>query len=274
MTQSFQFLMNPQLQDIRPLFAGSSKSSPSNLVGPRTADCTILHYVLSGKGTVYCGGKEFPVHGGQSFLVLPGKSASWKADAYEPWEYQWVGFSGVLSHRFAELPPVFDTPEGVFSRLEDLSAMNTHTELLLAGELFKLLYLLAAPKREQRSYVQQIADRIQACYMQKISVEDMAREFQMDRAYLNRQFKKATGQSIKEYITRVRLDRAVWYLARGYSVKETAGLCGYNDVSNFSRGFKQRHNMSPQQWKSHIAAVHREKSLLTGNPAKRNDPQV
>lgn len=266
MKDSFQFLMNPELQDIKPIFAGASKSSPGDLVGPRVFDCTTIYYVLSGCGTVYQDEKEFPVRGGQAFIILPGKSASWRPDKHDPWEYQWVGFTGTLSHRFAELPVVFDVPQNVFAKLEDLSAVNTHTEYRLASELFMLFYLLLEPKREQRSYVQQIADHIQASYMQKLSVEDLARQFRMDRSYLNRQFKKATGQSIKEYITYVRLDRAVWYLARGYSVKETAGLCGFNDVSNFSKAFKQHHsaNMSPQQWKLHIADIHRKNKLLTG----------
>ena len=30
---------------------------------------------------------------------------------------------------------MFDVPDGVFSKLEHLSAMNTHTEYLLTGEL-------------------------------------------------------------------------------------------------------------------------------------------
>ena len=275
MGKRFQFLMNPELQDIRPIFAGAAKLLPSEVIGPIRSDCTTLYYVLSGQGAVYFEEKEAPVHAGQAFLFTPGQTASWKADKNAPWEYQWVGFTGTLSHRFAELPMVFDVPDNVFSALEDLSAMNTHTEYLLASELFKLFYLLLKPKREKRSYVQQIADRIQSSYMQKLSVEDLAKEFRMDRSYLNRQFKKATGRSIKEYITFVRMERAVWYLARGYSVKETAGLCGFNDVSNFSRTFKQHHNsnLSPQQWRTHITEVHRKNALLTSeNKARRSGP--
>lgn len=272
MSKRFQFLMNPELQDIRPIFAGAAKLQPSEVIGPVRSDCTSLYYVLSGHGTLYFEENEISVHAGQAFLLTPGQTATWKADVAVPWEYQWVGFTGTLSHRFAELPTVFQVPEHVFSPIEDLSAMNTHTEYLLASELFKLFYLLLEPKREKRSYVQQIADHIQASYMQKLSVEELAKQFRMDRSYLNRQFKKATGQSIKEYITNVRLERAVWHLARGYSVKETAALCGFSDVSNFSRAFKQHHtsNMSPQQWKTHIAAVHRDNALLTStNKAKK-----
>ena len=264
MADSFQFLMNPDLQDIKPILAGASKARPSELATPRKIDCTLIHYVLSGCGYLYTGEKKFLVKKGQAFILLPGETASWMADEHDPWVYQWVGFTGTLSHRFAELPSVFDVPNAVFSRLEGLSAMNTHTEYRLASELFLLFYLLLEPKREKRSYVQQIADLIQTSYMQQLSVSQIAEQFRMERSYLNRQFKKSTGQSIKEYITNVRLFRAEWYLARGYSVKETASLCGYSDVSNFSRAFKQHHSshMSPQQWRSHVTNVHRENALL------------
>ena len=95
MSKRFQFLMNPQLQDIRPIFAGASRSDPSEFVGSKTSECTMLYYILSGQGVVYCEDKEISTHAGQAFLVLPGKSASWKADDNDPWEYQWVGFTGI-----------------------------------------------------------------------------------------------------------------------------------------------------------------------------------
>lgn len=267
MGKSFQFLMNPDLKDLKPIFAGAALSKAGDLNGPAASDCTSIYYVFHGCGTYYSKGGTYPVRSGQAFILLPGETASWQADSADPWQYQWIGFTGALSHRFAELPPVFDVPQGVFTEIENLGAMNTHTEYRLVSELFMLFYLLLEPKREKRSYVQQIVDLIQSSYMQKLTVENIAQQFRMDRSYLNRQFKKHTGLSIKEYITTVRLDRAVWYLARGYSVKETAGLCGFNDVSNFSRAFKQNHtdHMSPQQWRTYITNVHREKALLTAS---------
>ena len=265
MRNSFQFLMNPQLQDIRPLFAGACRDEPAHLDTFQPADCMFLYYIWSGSGTLYCKDRTYPIGAGQAFLLLPGHGASLLADDNEPPEYQWIGFSGTMSHRFSELPTVFDVPDGVFSKLENPSAMNTHAEYLLASELLKLFYLLLEPKREKGNYIQQLVDRIQSSYMQKLSVEELAKEFRMDRSYLNRRFKQSTGHSIKEYLTHVRLDRAVWYLARGYSVKETAELCGFNDVSNFSRAFKRHHtgNLSPQQWQMHISRVHKENALLT-----------
>ena len=268
MEKNFQFLMNPPIQDLKPLFVGASPNASDSTI-PKALDCTVIYYVLSGCGSVYMDEQEFAVHAGQAFIILPGKTTSWRSSAHAPWSYQWLGFTGALSHRFAELAPVFDVPEGVITPLTGPKEMNTHIEYRLVSELFMLFYLLLEPKREQRSYVQQIVDLIQSSYMQKLTVEAMATQFRMDRSYLNRQFKKATGYSIKEYITKVRLDRAVWYLARGYSVKETAVLCGFSDVSNFSKAFKQHHpdNLSPQQWRLHITKVHKEQSLLT-SPGK------
>ncbi|MBP3634190.1 MAG: AraC family transcriptional regulator [Oscillospiraceae bacterium] len=259
--------MNPDLHDLKPILAGSSKSLPDEVNGSQRSDCVVLYYVTAGSGTFYIKDEQYAAKKGQAFMILPGETASWRASHHDPWSYQWVGFTGSLSHRFSELPPVFDVPDGVFAPLESLRAMNTHTEYRLTSELFQLFFLLLEPKRENRSYVQQVADLIQSSYMQHLTVEEIAKQFRMDRSYLNRQFKKATGQSIKEYITNVRLDRAAWYLARGYTVKETAGLCGFNDVSNFSKAFKHHHsnNMSPQQWRSHITGVHKENALLTSS---------
>ena len=275
MEKNFQFLMNPDLKDLKPIFTGFACDKISEIKGPFASDCTTIYYILEGHGTFYYKGTSHRVQSGQAFIIQPGETASWQSDSHDPWQYQWVGFTGTLSHRFAELPPVFDVPDGVFTPLENLNAMNTHTEYRLVSELFQLFYLLLEPKREKRSYAQQIVDLIQSSYMQKLTVEHIAEQFRMDRSYLNRKFKKHTGQSIKDYLTKVRLDRAIWYLARGYSVKETASLCGFNDVSNFSRAFKKNHtdHLSPQQWQTHITNVHREKNLLTSTksvPGKAN----
>jgi AraC-like DNA-binding protein len=85
--------------------------------------------------------------------------------------------------------------------------------------------------------------------MRSIRIEDIAKQLNLDRRYLTRLFKEKTGQSIQEYLIQVRLEEAVQCLQNGYSVSDTAILCGYEDVSNFSKMFKKRYGISPAQMK-------------------------
>lgn len=56
-------------------------------------------------------------------------------------------------------------------------------------------------------------------------------EFGIDRRHMSAQFKKKTGYSVQEFITKIRIDEAISYLAQGYSGKEAAKLCGFSDAT-------------------------------------------
>jgi AraC-like DNA-binding protein len=86
--------------------------------------------------------------------------------------------------------------------------------------------------------------------MENISVELIAQQMNLDRRYLTRLFKAKTGKTMQEYLIEVRLKQACEYLRQGFSVNHTASLCGYEDVSNFSRMFKKRYGLSPQHWQN------------------------
>ena len=85
--------------------------------------------------------------------------------------------------------------------------------------------------------------------MRSIRIDDIAKQLNLDRRYLTRLFKEKTGQSIQEYLIQVRLEEAAHCLQSGYSVNDTATLCGYEDVSNFSKMFKKRYGISPTKMK-------------------------
>jgi AraC-like DNA-binding protein len=97
--------------------------------------------------------------------------------------------------------------------------------------------------------VRRVKDFIRAAYMQNIRVEQIAETMNLDRRYLSRLFKEKTGQSVKEYLSDVRMEEAKRYLKTGVSVTECAHLTGYDDVCNFSKMFKKHTGISPRRFK-------------------------
>ena len=69
-------------------------------------------------------------------------------------------------------------------------------------------------------------------------------------------FQSKTGKTIQEYLIEVRLKQACEYLRQGFSANHTASLCGYEDVSNFSRMFKKQYGLSPQHWHNNAKSAH------------------
>ena len=92
------FINNRHLQDLNPLIVGMEQCLPGHSFGPAIRPYTLIHFVMKGKGTLYKRGKEYPVHAGDAFLILPDEITTYTADMDDPWHYQWIGFDGA-DHR-------------------------------------------------------------------------------------------------------------------------------------------------------------------------------
>jgi len=261
---AYQIILGKQLLDLNPVTAGDATLTP----GKRTV-CTdnhggnmLIHYVYKGCGVFNCRGEEYLVHAGQAFLLQPSDYASsyYVADLNDPWSYAWISFNGALSSAFADLPPVFDVPEGQLSHLTDLRKPNPMLEYQLASDLMLLYATLLEPKKRKQDYVQLAIDFIQANYMNEISVEEVAQYVGLNRYYLSRLFKRKSGKSIQQYLLEVRLHEARRLLMQDYFVKEVAAMSGFRDVSNFSKIFKREQDgLSPSTWRLRQIELTKEK---------------
>ena len=67
--------------------------------------------------------------------------------------------------------------------------------------------------------------------------------------YLNREYKKWTGETIFSCLKRIRIERAKQLLSTGYySVEEVARKTGYKDTSYFSKVFSAATGVTPGRW--------------------------
>lgn len=256
MAYEFQFHLSMHFQDLTPILAGEAENVPGRRVSLRS-EHHIIHYVRRGKGILYTDKGAFPAHAGQILYLRPGEAGSFLADSEDPWAYRWIGFDGNQSHRFSILPTVFDAPEGAFDGLCDLRDHSKIIEYKLLSELYFLFYQLLPTEEPQLNYTQQIIDHIQNHYMEPLTVSGIADTVGLNRSYLTRKFKKDTGFSIQFYLNKFRHTKALHYLEAGYSVKETAALCGYDNASSFCKIFKSvdLQGLTPQQRKHRYATV-------------------
>lgn len=240
------FLTNRHLQDLNPLIAGEEQCDPGHSFGPAVRKYTLLHYVVSGKGTLFSRGQVFPVSAGQVFLILPGEVTTYTADEKEPWHYRWVGFDGALSEAFSQLPPVFPLAGDVLQKILRAAEDPAGAEYRVSAELLQLYARLFTEKGDSNRHVRRVENYIRSFYMHPIRVEDIANKLCLDRRYLSRLFKEKTGYSIQDYLIFVRLREAEQLLRQGSSVQEAAFLSGYEDVSNFSKRFKKEFGVAPK----------------------------
>lgn len=91
---------------------------------------------------------------------------------------------------------------------------------------------------------------IQANLDQPLGLEDLASQAGFAPSHFHAEFKRLTGQSPREYVQRVRLERAAYLLrVLGDSVLTIALDVGYRSHETFIRAFRRHFKQSPSQYR-------------------------
>src|SRR5690606_4179167 len=122
-------------------------------------------------------------------------------------------------------------------------------ELESSGGLRRLLAALGAANRERlqdsgRASLSDIdrqiaqAERLLTTnYAQAVSIDGLSRMYGYHRTHFSQMFKRATGLSPKQYLYKVRMERAETLLATKLPIEQVAASVGYQDALYFSKQF-------------------------------------
>ncbi|WP_181150970.1 AraC family transcriptional regulator [Paenibacillus sp. PCH8] len=244
--------------------SGGHKPSNSHQWGPGVRDVYALHYIIRGQGTLETGGRIFQLRTGESFIIYRQKEIYYYPDPHDPWEYVWVEFSGVEAGRLLELtqlsevqPVVTAAPETLqpFFHLAWNAGTSSH-ELQRADARMRLLlsyymeYYPKEPQGDTKDYVWLAKKYIEQNYWKPaLTVMEIVHAVNLERSYLFRLFKMATGKSVSGYITSCRIQRACELLkTSGLPIQSVAYSVGYNDPLYFSRVFKKATSHTPSAY--------------------------
>ena len=238
-------------EELAPVLVGNEKCVPLHTFGPAEREYYLIHFVLSGKGVFTDLHGVHEVREGDLFLIKPREITVYTANREEPWAYTWIGFVGERAKVFENAPSVIKAPNGMGERLLELVSDGVTAPEIYLSLLYELTYRLFREGRggnTSADHLRRIQLYIDYNYMQKLSVDALAREFGFERSYLFRIFRERYGVGVKQYITEVRMKNAVRFLSDGHSVAEVAAMVGYNDPFNFSTAFKKRFGKPPSKY--------------------------
>ncbi len=87
-------------------------------------------------------------------------------------------------------------------------------------------------------------------YMEDVSLNIMADVVHMNPYYFSSYFKKKNGENFKDYLNRVRVDRAMPFLiSSDKKMYEIATLVGFSDVRSFSDAFQKIYGEKPKAYR-------------------------
>ena len=114
-------------------------------------------------------------------------------------------------------------------------------------------------KRCMRPWTIRMEEYIAAHLTQKIMLKDLSLHLGISVSFLSHNIPLEFGMSLKKFIRKKRMEKALVLLKKDMIVRECAFELGYADEFYFSRDFKKYYGFSPAEMKKEII----RKNLLT-----------
>lgn len=100
--------------------------------------------------------------------------------------------------------------------------------------------------RNAQERVEQVIFLLRQDLCEPPSLEELGKKIGCSPFYLSRTFSQVTGQTIPQYLRRLRMEKAAELLESGeYNVTEAAMEVGYNSPSHFSQAFHETYGCCP-----------------------------
>lgn len=109
------------------------------------------------------------------------------------------------------------------------------------------------PETSSHRVMDAIMQYVRQQYQLRLTLEEIADHFFMNKTYLSELFKKETGKSFVQFKNEVRTERAKVFLRDTDELVGTISQqCGFEDAGYFSTVFKQMTGRSPQQYRNEL----------------------
>jgi AraC-like DNA-binding protein len=106
--------------------------------------------------------------------------------------------------------------------------------------------------------IKKVYDYIQENFSKTITLDEISKLVNMSSVSFNRFIKQRTGKTFIHYLNDTRISFASrWLLETDLSIGEISFRCGFNNIANFNRLFKQAKNTTPKEFKKQFIGVKR-----------------
>lgn len=233
----------------------------------------ILGFVRNGRGILRMDRKVYHLEPDDVLLALPGREIWYETEKWKPWTYMWIGFSGscaetnLASAGFSRTEPVrkvrcvprignyIDKILEAYQTSDQDRLKRNGMLLLIFAELIRDYAQHSAGSETDLGnpgavYVKEAVRYIGLHYNQRIRIQELADQVGVNRSYLTSSFQKTLGCSPRDYLVRVKMEKAREMLVgTDMQIRVVAASVGYTDPLAFSKTFKQSYGMSPRTYR-------------------------
>ena len=108
-----------------------------------------------------------------------------------------------------------------------------------------------------------------------VKLEQVAEAAGFSPFHFHRVFRSLLGETLNEFVKRLRLERAVYWMAHSpsLSLTEISLRCGFSSSSDFSRSFKSRYGISPSAFQVDSFRESKRQEFEAAMASRENGPK-
>lgn len=229
----------------------------------------LFFIVNSGSGTLIYNNKLYDLKKGDCVFIDCRHLYS-HTTSDDLWSLSWIHFDGPsianIYQKYVErgglpafTPKSLYTYKELFTNLYDITLSSSYTkDMEINAKLAELFSLLMSdswnPKEVQtdskRTCMIKIKKYLEENYPKKITLDELAERYHINKYYLTRVFKEQFEMSIMDYLLTIRITEAKNLLRfTDKATKEIGLTCGIGDVYYFSRVFKKVEGITIREYR-------------------------
>lgn len=153
-----------------------------------------------------------------------------------------------LEKTFMLANQVLDVAKNMYFTTISVDYLLTSLLIELSEEYYQTL--AGVPVSETEARINGIKEWIRSNLSEKLKVNDVAEQFELNSHYLVRIFKEQTGLTVIQYINQLKLREAQELLLRtNLPIKQIASMSFYPDEKRFMKLFKEQLHLTPSEFR-------------------------
>lgn len=172
---------------------------------------------------------------------------------------QTIPFSPAFRSCYQQISRIFSKNNETLVTGEQILTDNVIAQLQIKAGILQLIGILMeaglmrqspGPESQKITAIKTVLSYITEHYQEKLYVQDLASQINMNEQYFCRFFKRSIGKTPIDYINDYRLNKVIRLLETGDApVTEVCLECGFNNMGNFQRLFKRKTGTTPLQYR-------------------------
>lgn len=230
----------------------------------------LFFIVMEGSGKLKYGDEEYAMHAGDCAFLDCRKYYAHSTSKKNLWKLKWVHFYGPnmasiyskYTERGGRVCFTATKPEAYAGLVDEIFAVADADDYIkdmkinerLAALLTNIMSESWNPEGghvdSKRKSLQEVKEYIDEHYVEKLSLDELARLGYVSKFYFTRLFKEQFGVSVNNYIIQMRITHAKELLRFTDKTIEEVGMeCGMDDANYFARMFKKVEGVSPSEYR-------------------------